>query len=183
MRIVAGKWRGRPLESPPDARTRPTGDRVRQSLFDMLTHRVAFERLLVLDAFAGTGALGLEALSRGAAHATFFERDATSLAVVKRNVQKLQAEAQVLRADATRPPHAATACDLVFLDPPYAKGLLATSVPALQAAGWFANDALLVAEMSSAAPEAAPQGFEVLDARDYGAARIELWSLTSSATS
>lgn len=179
MRIIAGTWRGRPLESPPDERTRPTGDRVRQSLFDLLNHRVEFAGMRVLDAFGGTGALGLEALSRGAAHATFFERDTAGLAVIKRNVQTLRADAQVLHADATRPPRADAACDLIFLDPPYAKGLLAMSVPALQAAGWFADDALLVAEMSSAAPEAAPPGFETLDARTYGAARIELWSTTS----
>jgi 16S rRNA (guanine966-N2)-methyltransferase len=178
LRIVAGKWRGRTLESPHGAATRPTGDRVRQALFDMLAHRLEFDRSLVLDAFAGTGALGLEALSRGAVHATFFDRDPASVALIRRNAHKLGADARIVRADATRPPRADRACDLVFLDPPYGKGLLALAVPALQAAGWYAPGALIVAEMSSDAPESAPAAVERLDARDYGAARIELWAPT-----
>lgn len=146
----------------------------------MLNSRVEFDGMHVLDAFAGTGALGLEALSRGAAHATFFDRDTACVALVRRNVQTFSANAQILRADATRPPRAGQACDLIFLDPPYAKGLLALAVPALQAAGWFVDDAIIVAEMSSELPEAAPAGVETLDARDYGAARIELWRVATT---
>jgi 16S rRNA (guanine966-N2)-methyltransferase len=153
---------------------------VRQALFDRLTHRIEFEGSRVLDAFAGTGALGLEALSRGALHATFFDRDTATVALVRRNAKALGADAQILRADATRPPRADSACDLVFLDPPYGKGLLALAVPPLQQAGWLAPGALIVAEMSSDTPEAAPAGFETLDARDYGAARIELWVSTAT---
>jgi 16S rRNA (guanine966-N2)-methyltransferase len=177
MRIVAGKWRGRGLETPRGQDTRPTADRVRQALFDMLVHRYGVEGRRVLDAFAGTGALGFEALSRGAAGATFFDRDAAAVALIQRNAAKLGATPTILRADATRPPRAAEACDLVFLDPPYGKGLLAASVPALLQAGWIAESALLVAEMGADAPEPAPAGADSLDARVHGTTRIELWQL------
>jgi 16S rRNA (guanine966-N2)-methyltransferase len=124
MRIIAGAWRGRKLLAPPGAATRPTADRVRQALFDMLLHapwggREVVVGAAVLDAFAGTGALGLEALSRGAARATFLERDPAALAALHANIAACRAEqrATVLAADATRPPPG-TPCSLVFLDPP-----------------------------------------------------------------
>ncbi len=154
MRIIAGAWRGRRLEAPPGEDTRPTLDRVRQALFDRLMHapwagRAAIEGATVLDAFAGTGALGLEALSRGAAQAVFIERDRTALTALRANVAAFRAEARcrVIPGDALRPPPG-TPCSLVFLDPPYGLGLAEPAVAALQAAGWVAPGALLLLEIS-----------------------------------
>ncbi len=122
MRIIAGKWRGRVLVAPAGQKTRPTVERVRQALFDRLMHapwggRGVIEGARVLDVFAGTGALGLEALSRGAAHATFMEPDSAALAALRANIAACRAEATVLAGDARRPPPG-TGCRLVFLDPP-----------------------------------------------------------------
>ncbi|HYF06204.1 MAG TPA: 16S rRNA (guanine(966)-N(2))-methyltransferase RsmD [Acetobacteraceae bacterium] len=153
MRIVAGTHRGRRLVAPPGEATRPTSDRLRQALFDMLTHapwagRELLHGARVLDAFAGTGAIGLEALSRGAAHCTFIERDRAALAALRANIAacREEARARVVAGDATRPPRAEAPCTLVFLDPPYGQGLIPRAVAALQAAGWIAPGALLVAE-------------------------------------
>ena len=183
MRIVAGAWRGRTLTAPPGAATRPTADRVRQALFDMLWHapwagRAQLEGARVLDAFAGTGALGLEALSRGAAFATFIERDRAALAALGANIAACRAEAvsRVLAADATRPPPGG-ACDLAFLDPPYGEALVPRAVAALAAAGWLAPDALIVAELGRA--EAVPPLGAVLAERAHGAARLVIWRAAS----
>src|SRR4051812_29618443 len=126
MRIVAGIHRGRKLTAPAGATTRPTADRVRQALFDMLWHapwagRAVIEDQAVLDAFAGTGALGLEALSRGAATAAFIEQDRAALAALRANIAACgeAARCQVVAADALRPPRALRPASLVFLDPPY----------------------------------------------------------------
>ena len=180
MRIVAGAWRGRALAAPPGDATRPTADRVRQALFDRLTHapwagRAVIEGASVLDAFAGTGALGLEALSRGAAHATFIERDRTALATLRANIAACRAEAQctVLAADALRPPPGPP-CGLLFLDPPYGAGLVAQAVAALAAAGWARTGTLIVAELGRDDP---PPVEQPLDDRSQGAARIMAWRL------
>ena len=179
MRIVAGAWRGRALLAPADTTTRPTADRLRQALFDMLLHaswagRDAVEGVAVLDAFAGTGALGLEALSRGAASASFVENDKPALAALRANIAACRAEAQcrVLAADATRPPPG-TPCRLVFLDPPYAKDLLPRAVAALHGAGWIAPEALIVAELSRDEP--LPVLGALLADRAHGAARITVF--------
>jgi 16S rRNA (guanine966-N2)-methyltransferase len=200
MRIVAGAWRGRRLLAPLDAATRPTADRVRQALFDMLLHapwggRAAIDGALVLDAFAGTGALGLEALSRGAAHATFIERDGAALAALRTNIAACGAtdRARVIAGDALVPPRAPAGCGLVFLDPPYERALPAgrdgscspygrrskgevsiTAILAgLRSAGWIAPNALIVAETARDAPN--PAGIEPLAARTHGLARIMIW--------
>ncbi len=180
MRIVAGLWRGRALTAPKGDSTRPTADRVRQALFDMLLHapwakgadgREAVVDAIVLDAFAGTGALGLEALSRGASHAHFLERDRAALAALRANVAALKAPATIHAADATRPPPG-TPCTLVFLDPPYGQGLIERALPALEAAGWLAPAALLVAETARDEPLNLPG--EILAERPHGAARITI---------
>ena len=180
MRIVAGAWRGRRLAAPAGAATRPTADRVRQALFDMLWHapwagRERLEGARVLDAFAGTGALGLEALSRGAAFATFLERDRTALAALRANIAACgaQASARVLEANATRPPPG-EACGLVFLDPPYGEGLLPRAAAALAAAGWLAPGALIIGEVGR--EETVPALGETLAERSHGAARLVVWS-------
>jgi 16S rRNA (guanine966-N2)-methyltransferase len=150
MRIVAGRWRGRSLAAPAGQATRPTSDRTRQAIFDRLAHAPwaagALDGASVLDAFAGTGAVGLEALSRGAARACFMETDAAARRALAANIAACRAEnATILAADATRPPRG-QACTLVFIDPPYGKGLISSALAALRAAGWIAPQALLVCE-------------------------------------
>ncbi len=180
MRIVAGAHRGRRLRAP-DAGTRPTADRVREAVFNILAHGVAgaeIDGAAVLDVFAGSGALGLEALSRGAAHATFMDDDRAALACVRANVKALGVapHATLLDADATRPPPpplaARAPCALIFLDPPYGSGLAAPALAALADKGWIAGGAVCVAEVAAREDLAAPAGFEVLDERTYGAARV-----------
>jgi 16S rRNA (guanine966-N2)-methyltransferase len=180
MRIVAGAWRGRNLVAPPGRATRPTADRVRQALFDMLLHapwggREVVEGARVLDVFAGTGALGLEALSRGAAHANFMERDRAALAALSANIAGCRAgeRASVLAVDATQPRRADAPCGLVFLDPPYGEALVPRALRALGEAGWLAPDALIVAE-TGADEEIADCG-SALAVREHGAARITVW--------
>ena len=181
MRIIAGRHRGRRLLAPAGAATRPTADRVRQALFDVLWHapwagRAAVEGARVLDAFAGTGALGLEALSRGGTHATFLETDRAALSALRANIAACRETERctVLAADATRPPRAPSPCALVFLDPPYGRGLVEASLPALSAAGWIAPDALVCAELEAAPGGGAspPPGFATVAERAHGAARI-----------
>jgi 16S rRNA (guanine966-N2)-methyltransferase len=179
VRIVAGTWRGRTLAAPPGAATRPTADRVRQALFDMLLHapwggRDLLEGAEVLDAFAGTGALGLEALSRGAAHATFLECDRAALTALRANIDACRAgnSSTVVAADATNPPPGRI-CRLVFLDPPYRQGLVLAALARLHAAGWIAPGALIVAETARDAAIELP-GTKLAD-RAHGAARLTVW--------
>jgi len=178
MRIVAGAWRGRALSGPRGEATRPTADRVRQAMFDRLMHapwagRTAIDGARVLDAFAGTGALGLEALSRGAATATFLETGRAALTALRANIAACRAEGRctVLAVDALRPP-AGQACGLLFLDPPYGQGLITPALAALHAAGWVAPDALIVAEIGRDDPLPRP---DPVDDRVHGAARVVVW--------
>lgn len=185
MRVVGGRWRGRKLASGA-GHFRPTAERVRETLFDILAHNPTYagaagpapEGMMVLDGFAGSGAFGLEALSRGAGAAIFLEKDAKALAVLGANVASLgvSAEAQILRRDAVnpgRPP--ALRADLVFLDPPYGKGLAPRALFGLAQAGWLAPGALAVAEMAVAEDDAPPPGFALLDSRRYGDTKIAFW--------
>ncbi len=159
---------------------------MRQALFDMLLHapwagRALIDNARVLDAFAGTGALGLEALSRGAATAVFIERDRNALAALRANIAACRAEARctVLPADATRPPPGQP-CRLVFLDPPYGQALVPAAVAALGAAGWLAAGALLVAETGRDEPPPWPD--PPLAERLHGAARVSFRRWTPTAT-
>lgn len=180
MRIIAGEWRGRSLSAPPGQATRPTADRVRQVLFDMLLHapwagRARIAGVRALDAFAGTGALGLEALSRGAAAAVFIERDRAALGTLRANIAACRAEprCQVVCGDATAPP-AGAACQLLFFDPPYAQGLVGAAFAALAARGWVARGALLAVETERF--EVVPDTMgEALASRVVGAARISVF--------
>lgn len=179
MRIIAGTWRGRTLATPPGPATRPTADRVRQALFDMLLHapwggRDLLEGAAVLDAFAGTGGLGLEALSRGAAHATFLERDRAALAALRANIDACRAtdRATVRAADATLPPPGQP-CALIFLDPPYHVGLVPAALAALDRAGWIAPGAVAVVE--TARDEEIDLPGTKLAERAHGAARLRVW--------
>jgi 16S rRNA (guanine966-N2)-methyltransferase len=183
MRIVAGRHRGRRLHLPRDGQIRPTSDRAREAVFNVLAHNLlgpgetpTITDQRVLDAFAGTGALGLEALSRGAAFATFLERDRGSLAVLEDNIRTLgeSERTRILRADALSPPRATETATLAFLDPPYGAGLAARALAALANAGWFADDALVIVELAKADTFAAPPGFLAIDERTYGQTRIVL---------
>jgi len=174
MRIIAGAWRGRPISAPPGQATRPTSDRAREALFSMLTSRLgSFEGLHVADLFAGTGALGLEALSRGAAACTFVETDRAALEILRRNAAALGAgdRADIRPQDATR--IAGGPFHLVFLDPPYRSGLGAAALTSLRDAGALAPGALLSLE-TARGEQAAPDGFEIEAERSYGTARISL---------
>ncbi|GAC1491883.1 MAG: 16S rRNA (guanine(966)-N(2))-methyltransferase RsmD [Acetobacteraceae bacterium] len=163
------------MVAPPGETTRPTADRVRQALFDRLLHapwagRAAIDGALVLDAFAGTGALGLEALSRGAAASVFLERDRAALQALRANIAACRAEARctVLGADVLRPPPGRV-CDMVFLDPPYGQAIVPAAVAALAAAGWIAAGSLVLAELGRADPV---PDHELLDEFAHGAARM-----------
>ena len=184
MRIVAGKHRSRRLLAPPGRGIRPTADRTRESLFNMLATRgsgggSAVVGAMVLDGFCGTGALGLEALSRGAAHAVFIDLGRPALEACRANVAELGEERHslVLTGDVTGPPALPAGCaprDLVLLDPPYRSGLAAPAIAALDASGWLAEDPLLIVELSAKDPFDPPAGFSVTDERRYGAARVLL---------
>ncbi|MBP7002445.1 16S rRNA (guanine(966)-N(2))-methyltransferase RsmD [Amaricoccus sp.] len=182
MRIVGGSRRGTRLAEPgagdPAARLRPTSDRAREALFNLLAHGPYGDPVTgarVLDLFAGTGALGLEALSRGAVHAAFVETGRPALALLAANIARLRAaaETEVIAADATRlGPRKAAPFGLVFLDPPYGRGLGEQALAAARAGGWLAPGALVAWEEGGAVTP--PAGFALLDARRYGAATLTL---------
>jgi 16S rRNA (guanine966-N2)-methyltransferase len=187
MRIIAGRLRGRVIEAPEDGSVRPTSDRVRENLFNLLAHgRIAAEGVSpldgahLLDAFAGSGALGLEALSRGAAEAVFLDADLTALECLRRNVKKLGEEprATLLQADALRPPRRdkvrgnPAPRTLLFLDPPYRSGLAGAALAALAEAGWLEAGALAAIELDQADKFALPAGFAPADERRYGRTRL-----------
>jgi 16S rRNA (guanine966-N2)-methyltransferase len=183
MRIVAGRLKGRRLGVPAGPDIRPTADRTRQALFDVLEHGrlradggSAIVDAVVLDAFCGSGALGLEALSRGAGEAFFMDISREALESARANAKALGLAAGFILADATNPPRARKPATLVFLDPPYDRGLGAPALAALAAAGWIAAGALVSLEMSGrdVAAFAAPAGFAKIDERRYGKARIVL---------
>lgn len=181
MRIVAGSHRGRRLNAPAGRSVRPTADRVRESLFNVLAHNdwgpddaPLPRNIHVVDAFAGTGALGLEALSRGAARVTFLENDNQVIDVLRQNIAACDgaSETMILRCDATRPGRARTPAALVFLDPPYRAGLAAPTLEAMARGGWFDAGAIIVVELSIKETFEPPPGFEPLDDRQYATTRI-----------
>ena len=187
MRIVAGRHRGRTLIAPPGSTTRPTADRVRQALFDVLAHAPwapDLEGARVIDLFAGSGALGFEALSRGAAICLFVETDDQARGAIRDNAETLglTGEIRIHRRDATdlgvRPASAGAPFDVAFLDPPYARGLgerALAGLAGLAGGGWLAEGALCVWERAADEPDVAIQDFERLDDRRWGPARVEFW--------
>ena len=173
MRIIAGKWRGRPLDVPPGEGTRPTADRVRETLFSMLASRLgSFEDLRVADLFAGSGALGLEALSRGAASATFVESDPRAAAVIRANADKLGASIQLIGGSALALPRSEP-FDLVFADPPYAAGSGSAVVASVIRAAWLAPGGWLSVE-TGRDDEVDPGPLEIETTRVVGRARLTL---------
>lgn len=178
-RIVAGSAGGRRLQVPP-AGTRPTSDRVREAVFSALFTRLDFDGINALDLYAGSGALGLEALSRGAEHVLLVESDARAVAVVKRNVAEVGLPGAVVRQGSVAAVLAGSpgrAYDLVLSDPPYAVAddAVSADLRALRDGGWLADGALVVVERSSRSPDTTwPAGFEVVRVRKYGETKIEL---------
>lgn len=181
MRIISGQYRGRALVAPPGLSTRPTADRVRQALFDVLAHAPFAPDLhgaRVIDLFAGSGALGLEAMSRGAAYCLFVETDETARGAIRTNLDSLNllGAGRVHRRDATeigvRPATDGAPFDLAFLDPPYGKGLGEKALAGLLVGGWLAEGALCVLERGADEADPAIDGFDVIDARRWGPAAV-----------
>ncbi|MEM9966809.1 MAG: 16S rRNA (guanine(966)-N(2))-methyltransferase RsmD [Pseudomonadota bacterium] len=179
MRIIAGRFRGSILASPgrgdASASLRPTSDRVRESLFSTLTHRGVIEGARVLDVFAGTGALGLEALSRGAREVCFVEHGRVALRLLAKNQQRLRVEKQtfVMRSDARRLGTWSNApFDLVFLDPPYGRDLGQIALQRLRDGGWLSPCAFVAWEEN--APMTPPDGFECIETRRFGSTHVTL---------
>jgi 16S rRNA (guanine966-N2)-methyltransferase len=173
MRIVGGRWRGRALTGPDTQAIRPTADRLRESLFNILIHGHGdpMSDARVLDLFAGTGALGLEALSRGAAFVLFVDEGAQARALLRGNVEALGAGGvtRIFRRDATKlgPARPVEPFSLVFADPPYGRDLAAPALASAREGGWLAPEALVVVEESAAAGFAAPDGFTEIERRQY----------------
>jgi 16S rRNA (guanine966-N2)-methyltransferase len=176
MRIVAGEWRGRKLVAPAGRSTRPTADRTRETLFSMLASRLgSFEGLRVADLYAGSGALGLEALSRGAAHATFVENDRAALKAIDANVMTLGAAARIsMRAMSAAALPAGQPFDLVLADPPYEPGSGTAVAAAVANAGLLKSGGWMAIETHRGDAVTPPKGWEILAERDVGRARLTL---------
>ena len=179
MRIIAGRLRGRPIAAPTGRKLRPTADRIREAVFNILDHgrghnRPTIENARVLDGFAGTGAMGLEALSRGAAQATFMDID---VAPCRYNVKNLgeTSRSEVIRADCLHPPPATRHANLVFLDPPYHENCAMEALLALNQAGWIAPDTVCVIESDAREEIVQVLEFRLLDNRRYGMATIRFF--------
>jgi 16S rRNA (guanine966-N2)-methyltransferase len=194
MRIVAGAYRGRALVAPQGQATRPTSDRARQAVFNVLEHAAWSDGLhdrRVIDLFAGSGALGLEALSRGSAFCLFVETDAAARGAIRDNVEalgkgELFGRTRIHRRDATdlgpKPAGDGEPFDLAFLDPPYGQGLGERALAQLADGGWLADGALAVLERGADEADHVTPGFAPLDARTYGAARVFFLRYSSSST-
>jgi 16S rRNA (guanine966-N2)-methyltransferase len=173
MRVIGGSLRGRTLAAPKSQSIRPTADRLREALFNILVH--AYDNPIggarVLDLFAGTGALGIEALSRGAAFALFVDDGAEARALLRENVATLGlgGTSRIFRRDATKlgPAHPIEPFSLVFLDPPYGRSLAEQALGSARAGGWLVPDALIVVEEAAKAKFAAPEGFAEIERRCY----------------
>ena len=175
MRIIGGRHRGRTLRAPPGEAVRPTSDRAREALFNILERGEPPVRgARFLDLFAGTGAVALEALSRGAARAVLVENDAAALAALRTNLERAgeTANARVLRRDATSLGRAPEPFDLAFLDPPYGGGLAGPALDSALRGGWLAPGGRAVVELAAKEPLSPPPGLAIEDERRYGAARM-----------
>lgn len=180
MRIIAGQWRGRPLVAPKGEVTRPTADRTREALFSMLTSRLgSFEDISVADLFAGSGALGLEALSRGAASCIFVEHDKPAVDALRANAEKLGLRADVRQTSALALGSAPVPLDLILMDPPYGTGAGAVALDKLSRLGWI-GPATWVSIETDKRETIDVKGFEAETVRDIGKARIHLLRMTGS---
>lgn len=183
MRIVGGKFRGQRLLAPKGLATRPTTDRTRESLFNILGNRIDFDGLRVLDLFAGTGALGLEAMSRGAEYCLFVEEASKPCAAIRDNIETLglSGETKVFKRDATRLGSVGTqsAFDLVFADPPYGKGLGERAAKSLLDGNWIKQETHFILEESSDSFPESLNGFELSDLRQFGDTSIGMFQLAN----
>lgn len=180
MRIIAGKYKGRPLTAPKGTATRPTSDRAREAIFNVLAHAEwapPLEGARVIDLFAGSGGLGLEALSRGAAFALFVETDNAARGAMRKNIEEMSlfGQTRIHRRSAIalgpRPANLGAAFDLAFMDPPYHKDLVEPALKELLNGGWLTQDAAIIVE--TAADETPDfQGWEIVNAREKGAAKV-----------
>jgi 16S rRNA (guanine966-N2)-methyltransferase len=182
MRIIAGKFKGRDISGPTSLATRPTSDRVRESLFNILAHGIDgfnIEDARVMDLFAGTGALGLEALSRGAKFCQFVEESAEARGIIRKNADAFGAIGlcKIWKRDATDLGDCApqSPFELVFADPPYGQGLGEKALRALVAGKWLSSQALVVLEEAETADVADVEGLALLDTRIYGVAKIRIY--------
>lgn len=185
MHVISGKYRRRKIQSFDQKGIRPTTGMAREAIFNILSHgqfsddeRTIFDGCTVLDLFCGTGALGIEALSRGAERAIFIDKDPKHLDVARHNVEHVGAmqDAQFIRSDSSNPPPAKMSCGLVFLDPPYESGLLVSTLQNLIKGGWLDTGSILVLEMQRNEKFHVPEGFNTLVDRHYGKTRIMLLS-------
>jgi len=186
MRIVGGRNKGRALKAPKGQATRPTSDRTRESVFNILTSRLSggFQDLTVVDLFAGTGALGLEALSRGARQTVLVDNDRAAIKIIEENVREL-GEADnvtIFKREATNLgplPAQVDRAGLVFLDPPYKQSLVEPALISLRDNNWFAEDALCIVETDAKESFEPPEKFAVIDQRKYGKAAIHILEFTA----
>ncbi len=184
MRIIGGEFSGRRLAAPKGRDTRPTADRTREALFNLLVARddVTFDAARVIDLFAGSGALGFEALSRGAAWCLFVETDAGARGAIRDNIEALQlfGATRIHRRSATQlgpmPTSAGPAFSIAFLDPPYGRDLVPSALQSLRDGGWLAPGAIVIAEQGKDETPAAAPGFHEQDRRVYGAAQIGVYA-------
>jgi 16S rRNA (guanine966-N2)-methyltransferase len=190
LRIVSGRFKGRAIVAPPGQATRPTSDRARQALFDVIAHAAwapDLEGAKVIDLFAGSGALGFEALSRGAAYCLFVETDEAARGAIRENMDALSlfGETRVHRRDAADlgvcHSSAGGPFDLAFLDPPYRKGLGERAIAELAKGGWLKPGALIVLERAADEPDLELAGFEVIDTRTWGAAQVVFLKVATTA--
>ena len=181
MRIVGGKLKGRALQSPKGMGTRPTSDRTRESLFNILSNKLDFDGARVVDLFAGTGALGIEALSRGGDYCLFVEEASNARGAIRDNIENLNlsGNTKLFKRDATRLGNRGTLApfDLAFADPPYRKGLGEKAASSLVAGDWLRSDAVLVLEEATECFPQVLSGFKLDDKRTYGETTIGLFSL------
>lgn len=189
MRIVGGKHKGHSLAAPKGQATRPTSDRVREAIFNILAHGIAdfeLEGTRVLDLFAGTGALGLEALSRGARFCQFVDDSTEARGLIARNADSLGliGQCKIWRRDATRlgPCAPAPPFDLIFADPPYDKGLAAKALATLVEGGWIAPGGIVVVEESDRAQIVLPHGLDEIDRRLYGETQVAIGRRSSASS-
>jgi 16S rRNA (guanine966-N2)-methyltransferase len=189
MRIVAGRHKGRNIQAPSGTDIRPTTDRVRESVFNILEHRgwgdgglSILSDARVLDAFCGTGACGLEALSRGARHVTFLDNSKTAIDLCRRNIAALkeQDRTEVLRSDCLKPVRPPQPYDLVFMDPPYDQNLAAGTLRSFANAGWIAANGICIVETGLDEKIESPDEFEMLEDRKYGRSRVRIFRHTKN---
>ncbi|CAI3939732.1 16S rRNA G966 N2-methylase RsmD (RsmD) (PDB:2IFT) [Commensalibacter communis] len=185
MRIIAGHYKGTHLYTPTGKETRPTSDRARQTLFDILLHapwagKFFIEDAIILDAFAGTGALGLESLSRGAQKAIFFEKNTQTRQVLEKNIQLCRANSQsILYKDVLTSPPSNYLCNLIFFDPPYHQKLIPIAFEHLRRNQYISKDALIITETAIDEPLLMDQSVTLLNERKIGAAYLKFWKYSN----